>query len=73
MTLLQIAAIESEKNKKTDKKKELSELNELFKPVVAAQKVSRGTQSRVVLDTLISFVHRHTWNIIWKLRLRCER
>lgn len=28
--------------KKTDKKKELDELNELFKPVVAAQKVSKG-------------------------------
>lgn len=30
--------------KKTDKKKELDELNELFKPVVAAQKVSKGNQ-----------------------------
>lgn len=28
--------------KKNDKKKELDELNELFKPVVAAQKVSKG-------------------------------
>uniref|UniRef100_A0A3B5MCF0 Uncharacterized protein n=1 Tax=Xiphophorus couchianus TaxID=32473 RepID=A0A3B5MCF0_9TELE len=28
--------------KKADKKKELDELNELFKPVVAAQKVSKG-------------------------------
>jgi len=32
--------------KKTDKKKELDELNELFKPVVAAQKVSKGNQHR---------------------------
>lgn len=31
--------------KKNDKKKELDELNELFKPVVAAQKVSKGNQS----------------------------
>jgi hypothetical protein len=28
--------------KKDDKKKELQELNELFKPVVAAQKISKG-------------------------------
>ncbi|KAG9349476.1 hypothetical protein JZ751_027921 [Albula glossodonta] len=46
----QIAAAESEKNKnKTDKKKELSELNELFKPVVAAQKVSKGVDPKSVL------------------------
>uniref|UniRef100_A0A672Q699 Zinc finger CCCH domain-containing protein 15 n=1 Tax=Sinocyclocheilus grahami TaxID=75366 RepID=A0A672Q699_SINGR len=39
----QLAAAEAEKNKKKDdKKKELSELNELFKPVVGAQKVSKG-------------------------------
>ncbi|ROL52363.1 Zinc finger CCCH domain-containing protein 15 [Anabarilius grahami] len=45
----QIAA-ESEKNKKKeDKKKELSELNELFKPVVAAQKVSKGVDPKSVL------------------------
>lgn len=30
------------KLKKDDKKKELQELNELFKPVVAAQKISKG-------------------------------
>lgn len=29
-------------SKKSDKKKELDQLNELFKPVVAAQKVSKG-------------------------------
>ncbi|KAG7466840.1 hypothetical protein MATL_G00146640, partial [Megalops atlanticus] len=45
----QIAAAESEKNKKGDKKKELSELNELFKPVVAAQKVSKGVDPKSVL------------------------
>lgn len=28
--------------KKSDKKKELDQLNELFKPVVAAQKVNKG-------------------------------
>ncbi|KAG1960083.1 zinc finger CCCH domain-containing protein 15 [Pimephales promelas] len=45
----QVAA-ESEKNKKKeDKKKELSELNELFKPVVAAQKVSKGVDPKSVL------------------------
>ncbi len=39
------AQAEAEKTgKKTDKKKELDELNELFKPVVAAQKVSKGNQ-----------------------------
>lgn len=46
----QIAAAESEKTKKKDdKKKELSELNELFKPVVAAQKVSKGVDPKSVL------------------------
>ncbi|XP_043105478.1 zinc finger CCCH domain-containing protein 15 [Puntigrus tetrazona] len=46
----QIAAAEAEKNKKKDdKKKELSELNELFKPVVAAQKVSKGVDPKSVL------------------------
>ncbi|KAL4656675.1 zinc finger CCCH domain-containing protein 15 [Arapaima gigas] len=44
----QIAA-ESEKNKKVDKKKELSELNELFRPVVAAQKISKGVDPKSVL------------------------
>lgn len=40
--------VEAEKtNKKGDKKKELEELNELFKPVVAAQKVSKGTEHTV--------------------------
>ena len=29
-------------SKKADKKKELDELNELFKPVVAQQKVAKG-------------------------------
>ncbi|XP_059355795.1 zinc finger CCCH domain-containing protein 15 [Carassius carassius] len=46
----QVAAAEAEKNKKKDdKKKELSELNELFKPVVAAQKVSKGVDPKSVL------------------------
>ncbi|RXM28426.1 Zinc finger CCCH domain-containing protein 15, partial [Acipenser ruthenus] len=40
---------EGDKNKKTDKKKELSELNELFKPVVAAQKVSKGVDPKSVV------------------------
>ncbi|NIG58748.1 zinc finger CCCH domain-containing protein 15-like [Pontoporia blainvillei] len=40
---LQIAQSEAEKKlKKDDKKKELQELNELFKPVGAAQKISKG-------------------------------
>lgn len=37
------------KNKKDDKKKELLELNELFKPVVAAQKVSKGADPKSVV------------------------
>ncbi|KAF1375435.1 hypothetical protein PFLUV_G00220140 [Perca fluviatilis] len=36
-------------NKKVDKKKELDELNELFKPVVAAQKVAKGVDPKSVL------------------------
>lgn len=37
------AQAEQEKgSKKVDKKKELDQLNELFKPVVTAQKVSKG-------------------------------
>ena len=41
--MLQVAQSEAEKKlKKDDKKKELQELNELFKPVVAAQKISKG-------------------------------
>ncbi|KAJ3610483.1 hypothetical protein NHX12_022575 [Muraenolepis orangiensis] len=38
-----------EGSKKADKKKELDELNELFKPVVAAQKVSKGVDPKSVL------------------------
>ncbi|XP_028847285.1 zinc finger CCCH domain-containing protein 15 [Denticeps clupeoides] len=45
----QVAASETEKTKKTDKKKEIAELNELFKPVVAAQKVSKGVDPKSVL------------------------
>ncbi|XP_054654579.1 zinc finger CCCH domain-containing protein 15 [Dunckerocampus dactyliophorus] len=46
----QMAQVEAEKtNKKADKKKELDELNELFKPVVAAQKVSKGVDPKSVL------------------------
>ncbi|XP_027003870.1 zinc finger CCCH domain-containing protein 15 isoform X1 [Tachysurus fulvidraco] len=36
-------------NKKADKKKDINELNELFKPVVAAQKVSKGVDPKSVL------------------------
>ncbi|CAG00335.1 unnamed protein product, partial [Tetraodon nigroviridis] len=46
----QIAQAEQEKGaKKSDKKKELDQLNELFKPVVAAQKVSKGVDPKSVL------------------------
>uniref|UniRef100_A0AAR2IJ57 Zinc finger CCCH domain-containing protein 15 n=1 Tax=Pygocentrus nattereri TaxID=42514 RepID=A0AAR2IJ57_PYGNA len=45
----QIAAAEAEKGKKGEKKKELAELNELFKPVVAAQKVNKGVDPKSVL------------------------
>ncbi|KAM9345318.1 zinc finger CCCH domain-containing protein 15 [Symphorus nematophorus] len=46
----QAAQADAEKaSKKTDKKKELEELNELFKPVVAAQKVSKGVDPKSVL------------------------
>lgn len=46
----QVAQAEADKTlKKTDKKKELDELNELFKPVVAAQKVSKGVDPKSVL------------------------
>ncbi|XP_015681884.1 zinc finger CCCH domain-containing protein 15, partial [Protobothrops mucrosquamatus] len=37
------------KGKKDDKKKELQELNELFKPVVAAQKISKGADPKSVV------------------------
>lgn len=43
LKIFQVAQSEAEKKlKKDDKKKELQELNELFKPVVAAQKISKG-------------------------------
>ncbi|KAL2081306.1 hypothetical protein ACEWY4_023159 [Coilia grayii] len=45
----QIAATEDKGKKKDDKKKELSELNELFRPVVTAQKVSKGVDPKSVL------------------------
>uniref|UniRef100_A0A3Q3VZ92 Zinc finger CCCH domain-containing protein 15 n=1 Tax=Mola mola TaxID=94237 RepID=A0A3Q3VZ92_MOLML len=46
----QIAQADAEKSsKKIDKKKDLDELNELFKPVVAAQKVSKGVDPKSVL------------------------
>ncbi|XP_012689502.1 zinc finger CCCH domain-containing protein 15 isoform X2 [Clupea harengus] len=35
--------------KKVDKKKEISELNDLFKPVIAAQKVAKGVDPKSVL------------------------
>ncbi|XP_061545695.1 zinc finger CCCH domain-containing protein 15 isoform X2 [Phycodurus eques] len=46
----QVAQAEADKtNKKIDKKKELDELNELFKPVVIAQKVNKGVDPKSVL------------------------
>ncbi|XP_030064931.1 zinc finger CCCH domain-containing protein 15 [Microcaecilia unicolor] len=46
----QVAQADGEKKaKKDDKKKELQELNELFKPVVAAQKVSKGADPKSVV------------------------
>ncbi|XP_051998555.1 zinc finger CCCH domain-containing protein 15-like [Xyrauchen texanus] len=45
----QVAAEGDKNKKKDDKKKELSELNELFKPVVVAQKVSKGVDPKSVL------------------------
>lgn len=53
----QAAQADAEKGaKKTDKKKELDELNELFKPVVAAQKVSKGNPIEI---NLFSFFSSH--------------
>ena len=47
---IQIAQSEAERKlKKDDKKKELQELNELFKSVVAAQKISRGADPKSVV------------------------
>ncbi|XP_072292638.1 zinc finger CCCH domain-containing protein 15 [Eucyclogobius newberryi] len=43
------ALTDGDKTKKGDRKKELDELNELFKPVVAAQKVSKGVDPKSVL------------------------
>uniref|UniRef100_A0A8C8RBA3 Zinc finger CCCH domain-containing protein 15 n=1 Tax=Pelusios castaneus TaxID=367368 RepID=A0A8C8RBA3_9SAUR len=46
----QAAQVEGDKKlKKDDKKKELQELNELFKPVVAAQKISKGADPKSVV------------------------
>ncbi|KAL1787655.1 zinc finger protein CCCH domain-containing protein 15 [Sigmodon hispidus] len=46
----QVAQSEAEKKlKKDDKKKELQELNELFKPVIAAQKISKGADPKSVV------------------------
>uniref|UniRef100_A0A8C6RPJ1 C3H1-type domain-containing protein n=1 Tax=Nannospalax galili TaxID=1026970 RepID=A0A8C6RPJ1_NANGA len=45
----QVAQSEAEKLKKDDKKKEFQELNELFKPVVAAQKISKGADPKSVV------------------------
>ncbi|XP_063069114.1 zinc finger CCCH domain-containing protein 15 [Engraulis encrasicolus] len=45
-----VGATELDKGKKKDdKKKELSELNELFRPVVTAQKVAKGVDPKSVL------------------------
>ncbi|XP_078536615.1 zinc finger CCCH domain-containing protein 15 [Lissotriton helveticus] len=46
----QVPLLEGDKKtKKEDKKKELQELNELFKPVVVAQKVSKGADPKSVV------------------------
>nr|XP_056717087.1 zinc finger CCCH domain-containing protein 15 [Euleptes europaea] len=46
----QAAVTDADKKlKKDDKKKELQELNELFKPVVAAQKISKGADPKSVV------------------------
>ena len=45
----QVAQSEAEKKLKKDDKKELQELNELFKPVVAAQKISKGGDPKSVV------------------------
>lgn len=46
----QVLLLEGDKKtKKEDKKKELQELNELFKPVVVAQKVSKGADPKSVV------------------------
>ncbi|XP_078084661.1 zinc finger CCCH domain-containing protein 15 [Mustelus asterias] len=45
----QIPYGEEKKSKKDDKKKELQELNELFKPVVVAQKISKGADPKSVV------------------------
>lgn len=60
--------------KKNDKKKELDELNELFKPVVAAQKVSKGNPNEnskwnksvliLFLSLPIGFKHINQINIL---------
>ncbi|XP_048454713.1 zinc finger CCCH domain-containing protein 15 [Rhincodon typus] len=45
----QVPFSEEKKSKKDDKKKELQELNELFKPVVVAQKISKGADPKSVV------------------------
>ncbi|XP_038645143.1 zinc finger CCCH domain-containing protein 15 [Scyliorhinus canicula] len=45
----QIPYGEEKKSKKDDKKKELQELNDLFKPVVTAQKISKGADPKSVV------------------------
>ncbi|XP_069790874.1 zinc finger CCCH domain-containing protein 15 [Narcine bancroftii] len=45
----QIPFGDERKSKKEDKKKELQELNELFKPVVVAQKISKGADPKSVV------------------------
>ena len=45
-----MAQAEADKTtKRADKKKEMDELNELFKPVVTAQKVSKGNKTLSIL------------------------
>lgn len=53
--LYQAAQADADKKvKKDDKKKELQELNELFKPVVAAQKISKGNLLSTFFQCCIS-------------------
>ena len=51
----------TEVGKKGDKKKELEELNELFKPVVAAQKVAKGELEASGLKVCMQYelIYRH--------------
>ncbi|KAL1764785.1 zinc finger protein CCCH domain-containing protein 15, partial [Sigmodon hispidus] len=69
----QVAQSEAEKKlKKDDKKEELQELNELFKPVVAAQKISNGEDPKSVLCEFFK-QGQCTKGDKWKKRKRQEK